>query len=108
MKLTNVQLINADNALGDVAQQKVKGAIAFKLFRLKHQLEHLTDPVRRTLESIGIEDQSEVEFQKILAIEQEIEPIEMLNNQDLNELILTLAQASYLSHFIKLTEKEGL
>lgn len=101
MKLTNVQLINADNALSDVAQQKVNGTIAFKLFRLKQQLEQLTEPVRRALESIGIEDQSDPKFQEILAIEQEIEPVELFNSTDLNDLILTLAQVSYLSHFIK-------
>ena len=71
MEITNVKLINADNTLGEVAQQKVNGALAFKLYRLKQQLEQLVVPIRQTLEDIGYEDQQAQEFQEVLQITQE-------------------------------------
>lgn len=102
MEMTNVKLINADNTLGDVAQQKVNGALAFRLYRLKQQLEQLVAPVRQTLEKIGYEDQQAPEFQEVLQITQEFEPVEKFQSVELESLDLSLAQISFIADFIEL------
>ena len=101
MEITNVKLINADNTLGEVAQQKVNGALAFKLFRLKQQLEQLVVPVRQTLEDIGYEDQQAQEFQEVLQITQEFEPVETFQSPELESLELSLVQISSIADFIE-------
>lgn len=100
MEMTNVKLINADNTLGDVAQQKVNGALAFKLYRLKQQLEQLSSPVRQTLENIGLEDQQAPDFQEVLQITQEFEPVEKLQSSELDSLDLSLVQIAHIADFI--------
>ncbi len=101
MKLTNVQLINADNELSGLSQQKVSGGLAFRLYRLKQQLEQLVAPARQALGDIGFEDQSKLEFQEVLAIEQEFEPVETLDSKELDAFNLSVAQVAQISHFIK-------
>lgn len=101
MEITNVKLINADNTLGEVAQQKVNGVLAFKLYRLKQQLEQLVVPVRQTLEDIGYEDQQSPEFQEVLQITQEFEPVEKLQSSELENLELSLVQISSIADFIE-------
>lgn len=101
MKLTNVQLINADNELGNLSQQKVTGSLAFRVFKLKQQLEQLVAPARKTLDGIGYDDQSKPEFQEVLQIEQEIEPVEVFSIHDLDAFSLSVAQIAHLSHFIQ-------
>lgn len=102
MEMTNVKLVNADNTLGDVAQQKVNGALAFRLYRLKQQLEQLVAPVRQTLDNIGYEDQQAPEFQEVLQIKQEFKPVEKFQSVELESLNLSLAQISFIADFIEL------
>ena len=102
MEITNIKLINADNTLGEVAQQKVNGTLAFKLYRLKQQLEQLVAPVRQTLDNIGYEDQQAPEFKEVLQITQEFEPVEKLQSVELESLNLSLAQISFIADFIEL------
>ena len=101
MKLTNVQLINANNELGNLSQDKLNGGLAFRLFKLKQQLEQLVTPALQTLECIGYEDQSNPEFVEVLQIEQEFEPVATFASDDLNNLSLSVAQVAQISHFIK-------
>lgn len=105
MEMTNVKLINADNTLGGLAQQKVNGTLAFKLYRLKQQLEQLVTPVRQTLEDIGYEDQQAPEFQEVLQITQEFEPVEKLQSSELENLDLSLTQIAFIADFIDSQEE---
>lgn len=104
MKLKNIQVINSDFEIGQLSEQKVSGATAFKAFRLKQQLEQLAGPARQTLEGIGMQDQSAPEFQEVLSIEQEFEPAVMFEPHEIGEFQMTMSQIAVINHFIRQEE----
>jgi len=102
MKLSNIQIVNANNALTELAEEKLQGAFKFKLFELKKVLEDKHKLVAETLE--GVSDQKEQE--EILLEEQEIGTDRKLTEDELEPLAMSLKQLVSLKPFIEEEQEE--
>ena len=99
MKLTNNQIFGINTVFADIFNEKLTGSFKFKLFKTKAELERAIDIVQKTLE--GVVDENE-----ILEIAEETQDIsiELLTEDELEPLPLSMAQLSILQDIIK---KEG-
>ena len=99
MKLTNNQIFAINGVLSELVNEKLTGSFKFKLFKTKAELERAIDIVQKTLE--GVVDENE-----ILEIAEETQDIsiELLTEDELEPLPLSMAQLSILQGIIK---KEG-
>ena len=99
MKLTNNQIFAVNGVLSELVNEKLTGSFKFKLFKTKAELERAIDIVQKTLE--GVVDENE-----ILEIAEETQDIsiELLTEDELEPLPLSMAQLSILQDIIK---KEG-
>jgi len=101
MKLTNIKIVNANNALTQLAEEKLQGAFKFKLYELKKALEDKHKLVAETLE--GVTDEKEQE--EILLEEQEIGSERKLTEDELEPLPMSLKQLASLKPFIEKEQK---
>ena len=99
MKLNNNQIFAVNSVLSELVNEKLTGSFKFKLFKTKAELERAIDIVQKTLE--GVVDENE-----ILEIAEETQDIsiELLTEDELEPLPLSMAQLSILQDIIK---KEG-
>jgi len=102
MKLSNIQIVNANNALTELAEEKLQGAFKFKLFELKKVLEDKHKLVAETLE--GVDDDQEQK--EILLEEQEIGTERKLTEDELEPLPMSLKQLVSLKPFIEEEQEE--
>jgi len=97
MKLTNIEIVNANNALTQLAEEELQGALKFKLYELKKALEDKHKLVAETLE--GVDDDQEQK--EILLEEQEIGTDRKLTEDELEPLPMSLKQLVSLKPFIE-------
>ena len=99
MKLTNNQIFAVNGVLSELVNEKLTGSFKFKLFKTKAELERAIEIVQKALE--GVVDENE-----ILEIAEETQDIsiELLTEDELEPLPLSMAQLSILQDIIK---KEG-
>lgn len=95
--MKNVEIANANAALGELVNEKIKGKLKFKLFKLKSELEENMAVIQKSLE--GVESNSK-EYQEILDEEQDIMS-PLLLEEELEELPLSMKQVSLLQPIIK-------
>jgi len=102
MKLSNIQIVNANNALTQLAEKELQGAFKFKLYELKKALEDKHKLVAETLEGVT-DDQEQKE---ILLEEQEIGTERKLTEDELEPLPMSLKQLVSLKPFIEEEQEE--
>lgn len=102
MKLTNIEIVNANNALTQLAEEELQGAFKFKLYELKKALEDKHKLVAETLK--GVTDEKEQE--EILLEEQEIGSERKLTEDELEPLPMNLKQLASLQPFIQKKQEE--
>ena len=95
MKLKNYELIGLNNALGELASEKLVGSFKFKLFKNKLKLEDAILPVSKSLQ-----DESNKGVEEILDLEQEID-LELILESDLEQVPTTLKQLNALKPIFK-------
>lgn len=95
MKLKNYELIGLNNALGELASEKLVGSFKFKLFKNKLKLEDAILPVSKSLQ-----DESNKGVEEILDLEQEID-LELILESDLEQVPTTLKQLNALKPILK-------
>lgn len=95
MKLKNYELIGLNNALGELASEKLVGSFKFKLFKNKLKLEDAILPVSKSLQ-----DESNEGAEEILDLEQEID-LELILESDLEQVPTTLKQLNALKPILK-------
>lgn len=95
MKLKNYELIGLNNALGELASEKLVGSFKFKLFKNKLKLEDSILPVSKSLQ-----DESNEGVEEILDLEQEID-LELILESDLEQVPTTLKQLNALKPILK-------
>lgn len=105
MKLKNYEIMNADTVIGSLFDQPITGALKFKLYKLKQQLEQLAMPIRKTLEELDQEKDTQ-EWIEIEQIEQEVEVGEPLTEEELAPLTMTLSQVNWMMPFVENKEAE--
>ena len=94
--MKNYELINMDNALSELVNEKLTGRFKFKLFKIKADLEKLTSVIWLSLD--GVED--ETERLEILNEEQEFSVSEKLTVEELESLPLSIKQIGAMKSFI--------
>ena len=100
--LKNYEIINMDNALGELVNEKLVGRFKFKLFKIKAETEKLTSVVWLSLE--GVED--ETERLEILNEEQEFSVSDKLTVEELESLPLSLKQIGALQSIIDMGDEQ--
>ena len=101
MKLRNIEIVNANQALGELVEEKMRGKIKFRLFKLKSVLEDKHKVVAETLKEV----EDEQEQQEILLEEQEVGTDVVLTEDDLEPLPMNLKQLVSLKPFIEEEQK---
>ena len=96
MKLTNNQIFAINNVLSEIVNEKLTGAFKFKLFKTKAELEKGIEIVQKALE--GVVDEEEVNE---IAEETQDLNIELLTEEELEPLPLSMAQLVVLQDIIK-------
>lgn len=96
MKLTNNQIFAINNVLSEIVNEKLTGAFKFKLFKTKTELEKGIEIVQKALE--GVVDEEEVNE---IAEETQDLNIELLTEEELEPLPLSMAQLVVLQDIIK-------
>lgn len=86
MKLTNEQIWRVNLILGKVSNNELSGKLAFKLFRIKKQLEEVVIIIQNSLKGKENEDK---EVEEVMAIENEIY-INKLKASELEEVKLSM------------------
>lgn len=96
MNLTNNQIFAINDALSELANEKLTGAIKFKLFKIKAELERAVIIVQKTLE--GVVDNKEVNE---IARETQDLSIDLFTEEELEPLPLSMSQLGVLQAIIK-------
>ena len=96
MKLTNNQIYAINGVLSELVNEKLTGSFKFKLFKTKAELERAIEIVQKALE--GVVDEEEVA--EIAEQTQDLN-IELLTEEELTPLPLSMAQLSALQEIIK-------
>lgn len=96
MNLTNNQIFAINNALSELANEKLTGAFKFKLFKTKAELEGAIGIVQKALE--GVVDDKEVEE---IAGETQDLSIDLFTEEELEPLPLSMSQLSALQVIIE-------
>lgn len=99
--MKNYEIINMDNALSELVNEKLVGRFKFKLFKIKADLEKLTSVVWMSLE--GVED--ETERLEILNEEQEFSVSNKLTIEELESLPLSIKQIGALRSIIDMEDE---
>ena len=100
MKLTNNQIFAINSVLSELVDEKLTGSFKFKLYKTKAELERAIGIVQKTLE--GVVDDKEVEE---IAEETQDLNIELLTEEELTPLPLSMAQLVALQEIIEKGEK---
>ena len=99
--MKNYELINMDNALGELVNEKLVGRFKFKLFKIKAETERLASVVWQSLD--GVED--ETERLEILNEEQEFSVSDKLTVEELESLPLSMKQIGALQSIIDMGDE---
>lgn len=94
--MKNFEIANANNALAELIDEKIKGKFKFKLFKIKVELESKMTVLSKALE--GVEDVEE--RTEIFNEEQEVN-CPKLTEEELEDLPLSIKQLSALQPIIK-------
>src|SRR5699024_4126938 len=100
MKLTNNQIYAINGVLSELVNEKLTGSFKFKLFKTKAELERAFEIVQKALE--GVDDEEEV---KEIAEETQDLNIELLTEDELEPLPLSMAQLVALQEIIEKGDK---
>lgn len=100
MKLTNNQIFAINGVLSELVNEKLTGSFKFKLFKTKAELERAIEIVQKALE--GVVDEEEVT--EIAEQTQDLN-IELLTEEELTPLPLSMAQLVALQDIIKKGDK---
>lgn len=98
MELKNIEIAAINNALGELADEKLKGKLKFKLFKNKTKVEDAMKIVQQSLE--GVKD--DVEQKEILEETQNID-LDTFTYDELEDLPLSMRQIGALE---KITKEE--
>lgn len=101
MKLTNNQILLANEALSTIILDKINGKLAFKLFKIKRDLENEVIIITKSTENKDEKEQLE-----ILKIENEIS-INKITEEEINTLNLSIQDVFYLEPLIDYDKKEN-
>lgn len=101
MKLKNLEILSINNVLSRLADEKIKGAFKFKLFKNKIALESAIEPVQKAIE--GVDDQEEIN--DIYNQEQDVD-FELFTEQELENLPLSIRDLVALKPAINLEGNE--
>ena len=99
--MKNYEIVNMDNALGELVNEKLVGRFKFKLFKIKAETERLASVVWQSLD--GVED--ETERLEILNEEQEFSVSDKLTVEELESLPLSLKQIGALQSIIDMGDE---
>ena len=100
MKLTNNQIFAINGVLSELVNEKLTGSFKFKLFKTKAELERAIEIIQKALE--GVVDEEEVNE---IAEETQDLNIELLTEEELEPLPLSMAQLVALQDIIKKGDK---
>lgn len=100
MKLTNNQIFAVNGVLSELVNEKLTGSFKFKLFKTKAELERAIEIVQKALE--GVVDEEEVAE---IAEETQDLNIELLTEEELTPLPLSMAQLVALQNIIEKGDK---
>ena len=100
MKLTNNQIFAVNGVLSELVNEKMTGSFKFKLFKTKAELERAIEIVQKALE--GVVDEEEVA--EIAEQTQDLN-IDLLTEEELTPLPLSMAQLSALQEIIEKGDK---
>ena len=100
MKLTNNQIFAVNGVLSELVNEKLTGSFKFKLFKTKAELERAIEIVQKALE--GVVDEEEVA--EIAEQTQDLN-IDLLTEDELEPLPLSMAQLSALQNIIEKGDK---
>ena len=96
MKLTNNQIYAINSVLSELVNEKLTGSFKFKLFKTKAELERAIEIIQKALE--GVDDEEEV---KEIAEETQDLNIDLLTEEELEPLPLSMAQLAALQDIIE-------
>ena len=99
--MKNYDICNADATLGAFINEPLKGALKFKLFKAKSELEGAVAIVIKTLEGV----EGEEERNEILQQEQEVN-VPKFTTLELEPLALSMRQIGSLASLIDFEEEE--
>ena len=100
MKLTNNQIFAVNGVLSELVNEKLTGSFKFKLFKTKAELERAIEIVQKALE--GVVDEDEVAE---IAVETQDLNIDLLTEEELTPLPLSMAQLVALQEIIEKGDK---
>lgn len=99
MKLTNREIAGANQGLGSIFDQPLKGKVKFKAFQTKKVLEEAFKVVVDSLQDVDDPDEQE----EILDQEQNVNLV-LFTQSELEDIDLSLAQLAQLQGIIELEE----
>ena len=99
MELSNLDIFHSNDALGGLADEKIKGKLKFKLYKNKAKLEDAFMVLQKSLE--GVDDTSEEE--EILEESQNVE-IDPFTLEELESLPLSMRDIGRLRSIIDFEE----
>ena len=99
--MKNYEIYSANQGLGSLIDEPLKGKLKFKVFKIKSKLEESVQVIALSLE--GTEDEDE--RKEILNQEQDVH-IEKLTEEDLEDLALSVKQLSKLQFIIDMESDE--
>ena len=99
--MKNYDIYNADATLGAFLNEPLKGALKFKLFKAKSELEGAVAVIIKTLEGV----EGEEERNEILQQEQEVK-VPKFTTLELEPLALSMRQIASLASLIDFEEEE--
>lgn len=101
--MKNYEILSANNALGEIADQPIKGKLKFKLYKLKVALEDEALIIQETLKGSGKDEHKE-----IMEADNDTPFAVGFTIDELSELDLSIRAVSGLSPFVdELKNKDG-
>lgn len=100
MELKNYEIINANLALGEIVDIKLKGTFKFKLFKIKETLENAIVPVYKALD--GVDD---IDKKEILNEAQNLD-VSKISIIELDDIELSMKQIGMLKPLLILEDLE--
>ena len=101
MKLTNSQILNMNEALQELVNERMAGLVKFKLFNIKKTIEEKLEIIVESIQKA-----SEDELKEILEVEQEVPIPNLLSMHELEALELSIKQISGLDPVINYEEEQ--
>lgn len=101
MKLTNEQIWRVNLILGKVSNNELSGKLAFKLFRIKKQLEEVVIIIQNSLKGKENEDK---EVEEVMELENDID-VDKIKASELEELNLSIQDVFCLECIIDFEEE---